>query len=136
MKLRTTSYDSILLLAPLAFGLVAGANTSRSTSTLPLQRPGHHIPIIVRERRNSVTTNSNWSGYAVTGARNSVSDVKGSWLVPAVHGTCGSTDQYASFWIGIDGYNSNTVEHRDRFRRQGGALSLTDVTTGKFSRRA
>lgn len=52
----------------------------------------------------------NWAGYAVTGAAGSVSDVKGSWIVPAIQGTCPSANQYSSFWVGIDGFNSNTVE--------------------------
>jgi Peptidase A4 family len=52
---------------------------------------------------------TNWSGFAVTGATNSVSDVKGSWIVPSV--TCSKrSSTYASFWVGIDGYSSNTVE--------------------------
>lgn len=59
-------------------------------------------------------TSSNWAGYAVetnlkkpqSGA---VTDVKGSWVVPAVY--CSVTpNAYSSFWIGIDGYSSNTVE--------------------------
>ena len=55
-------------------------------------------------------TSTNWSGYAVTGARGSVTDVKGSWVVPTIQGTCPSTNQYSSHWVGIDGYSSNTVE--------------------------
>jgi hypothetical protein len=58
-------------------------------------------------------TSTNWSGYAVLptavkrGQTQSVTDVKGSWTVPAVVGTGTS---YSAFWIGIDGYNSGTVE--------------------------
>lgn len=52
----------------------------------------------------------NWAGYAVTAAAGSVSDVKGSWVVPSIQGSCPSTNQYSSFWVGIDGFNSNTVE--------------------------
>ncbi len=57
---------------------------------------------------------TNWAGYAVITnpdppQRNIVSEVKGSWIVPSVN--CSSTPTaYASFWIGIDGYSSNTVE--------------------------
>src|SRR5260370_37384852 len=51
-----------------------------------------------------------WSGYAVTGASGSVSDAKGSWTVPAIQGSCTSTNQYSSFWVGIDGFSSGTVE--------------------------
>jgi peptidase A4-like protein len=53
---------------------------------------------------------TNWSGYAVTGASGSVSNAKGSWIVPAIVGTCTSTNQFSSFWVGIDGFSSGTVE--------------------------
>src|SRR5436853_6490133 len=53
---------------------------------------------------------TNWSGYAVTGSSGSVSIAKGSWTVPAIQGSCPSTNQYSSFWVGIDGFNSGTVE--------------------------
>ena len=49
----------------------------------------------------------NWSGYAATGGR--FSSVSGSWTVPIV--TCpADTTTYSSQWIGIDGYESDTVE--------------------------
>ena len=50
----------------------------------------------------------NWAGYSVTGAKGTVTDVKGSWIVPTVQTK--AANQYSSNWIGIDGYNSNTVE--------------------------
>jgi hypothetical protein len=59
-------------------------------------------------------TSLNWAGYAVQTnlqkpQNGAVSDVKGSWIVPAVD--CKTTpNAYSSFWIGIDGYSSNTVE--------------------------
>jgi hypothetical protein len=59
--------------------------------------------------RMSTTSSTNWAGYAVTGARGSVTDVTGSWTQPAA--TCsGTSAQYAAFWVGIDGYSSSTVE--------------------------
>jgi len=68
-----------------------------------------HAPVIIRHRQGSAVTSTNWGGYAVTGANGSVTDVQGSWTVPGV--TCASAgSQYSSFWIGIDGYDSNTVE--------------------------
>jgi hypothetical protein len=68
-----------------------------------------HAPIIIHQRHGTNVTSTNWSGYAVTGPNGSVSDVKGTWTVPSVV-NCTSANQYASFWIGIDGYESNTVE--------------------------
>lgn len=56
---------------------------------------------------NSTVVSSNWSGYAATGEK--FSDVKGSWVEPSVSCTSRGA-QYASFWIGIDGYSSSSVE--------------------------
>ena len=58
--------------------------------------------------RAGASTSTNWSGYAVTGSSGSVSYVNGSWIVPAV--TASATNAYSSFWVGIDGYSSSTVE--------------------------
>jgi len=69
-----------------------------------------HIPMILHQRHGRNASSSNWGGYAVTGANGSISDVKASWIVPSIVGKCPSTNQYASFWVGIDGYSSNTVE--------------------------
>jgi hypothetical protein len=68
-----------------------------------------HAPIkIIEERDDGTVSSNNWSGYAVTGATGSFTAAIGSWVVPAV--TCTSGTQYAAFWVGIDGYKSETVE--------------------------
>jgi hypothetical protein len=77
---------------------------------MPLQ---HHPMQLHRKLNDSAYTSTNWAGYAVTGAPGSVTDVKASWIVPAVDCTKTSGDGpnvYASFWTGIDGWASNTVE--------------------------
>jgi hypothetical protein len=61
------------------------------------------------------TTSPNWSGYvAATNLSepqpNSVSAVYGSWTVPTVTGQSRRTNDFSSIWIGIDGWNSSTVE--------------------------
>lgn len=56
--------------------------------------------------KDQTVSSSNWSGYAATGKFTSVS---ASWVQPK--GTCTKSGiQYSSFWVGIDGYNSNSVE--------------------------
>jgi hypothetical protein len=72
--------------------------------------PRRHAPIRIHQRRdNGQYESTNWAGYAVTGNKGSVTDVKGSWRVPAV--TCSSTPNgYSSYWVGIDGWTSSTVE--------------------------
>jgi Peptidase A4 family len=52
---------------------------------------------------------TNWSGYATYASGVTFSDVKGSWTQPTA--TCNTTGhKYASFWVGIDGYQSSSVE--------------------------
>ncbi len=49
---------------------------------------------------------TNWSGYA--GTSGTFSTVSASWTQPA--SSCGSGNQYAAFWVGLDGLASSTVE--------------------------
>jgi hypothetical protein len=58
----------------------------------------------------NIWTSTIWSGYAVDTNIGSVTDVKGSWTVPEVEPLPLKKDQYACFWIGIDGDISSTVE--------------------------
>jgi hypothetical protein len=58
-----------------------------------------------RMHRITNSTSTNWSGYAVTGGR--YTQVSSSWTVPAVR--CSGT-AYSSFWVGLDGDTSGTVE--------------------------
>ena len=77
----------------------------------PLLAQSSHGPLRILERYpDGSVTSPNWSGYAVTGEAGSVTAVQGSWVVPTA--TCDGRPQNsgASFWIGIDGYTSATVE--------------------------
>jgi hypothetical protein len=58
--------------------------------------------------RNATTTSTNWSGYAATGNNGAFTSVSSSWIEPT--GTCSPGDQYSSFWVGLDGYSSESVE--------------------------
>jgi hypothetical protein len=56
----------------------------------------------------SHSTSTNWSGYAVTGA-GPYTSISSSWQQPAVD--CSTTPTgYSSFWVGIDGDTTSTVE--------------------------
>jgi hypothetical protein len=48
----------------------------------------------------------NWAGYAATGRR--FTSVSSAWVQPAA--SCTSADTWSSFWVGLDGDGSNTVE--------------------------
>jgi hypothetical protein len=52
---------------------------------------------------------TNWSGYAATGGDGSFNSVSASWIQPTA--TCNDNgDEYAAFWVGLDGFNSSSVE--------------------------
>ena len=72
-----------------------------------LSRPGPGIrPLITSASTRNQAESTNWSGYAATGR--TYTSVSASWVEPT--GTCSGGNQYSSFWVGLDGYNSSTVE--------------------------
>jgi hypothetical protein len=70
------------------------------------------------------TSSTNWSGYAATGSAGQFNSVSSSWTEPVADCT-GSDDEYAAFWVGLDGYNSGSVE-------QTGTDSDCDGTTPDY----
>jgi hypothetical protein len=77
----------LVTLAALAALAPAGAAQAASTA-----RALHHAN----------QTSTNWSGYVASGAGQSFSDVKGTWVQPTVTCTKPATG-YSSFWVGIGG---------------------------------
>jgi Peptidase A4 family len=69
--------------------------------------PHQTVPLALHLHHGKNSTSSNWSGYANTGGR--FTDVKGSWTQPSASCSAGQT-AYSSFWVGIDGDTTNTVE--------------------------
>lgn len=57
-------------------------------------------------KKISQSTSSNWSGYAAVRGR--YTSVSASWTQPTA--SCTSATTYSSFWVGLDGDGSNTVE--------------------------
>lgn len=64
----------------------------------------NHPPMI---RGTSNSTSTNWAGYAATGS--TYNSVSASWTQPTVSCAAGETSA-SSFWVGLDGYTSRTVE--------------------------
>jgi hypothetical protein len=84
-----------------------GAATLGAAGLLAIPAPSAvsaltHGPLI----RIANSTSSNWSGYAST--RGPFTSVSSSWVQPTGH--CTSKTTYSSFWVGIDGDGSNSVE--------------------------
>ncbi len=72
--------------------------------------PRVHLCLEELEQRwvPSTAYSTNWSGFAVSAAAGTVTAVSGSWVVPQI--VSGSNNGYSSAWVGIDGYNSSSVE--------------------------
>ena len=50
----------------------------------------------------------NWAGYTSAGSPGTFTSVSASWAQPTV--TCTATDTFASFWVGLDGDGTSSVE--------------------------
>jgi hypothetical protein len=107
----------------LAFGPAAGASTAAASPSaraaaaariaIEHLQVGQHGAVhrmagqASRVKGLTQVESTNWSGYADTGS--SFSTVTSSWTEPT--GTCsGRTESLAAFWVGIDGYSSDSVE--------------------------
>jgi hypothetical protein len=85
---------SMVIIAILILSIVSVASASE----------GSHVLKINAKRSTGFT-----AGYAVDTNVGSVTDVKGSWIVPNVYPSS-KKDQYVCFWVGIDGDTSDTIE--------------------------
>jgi hypothetical protein len=100
----------LLAMVTLTAGLTLAAG-SASAATMGF-RPGGPIHLVgtsanVRGGISHQAASTNWSGYAAT--TGTYTSVSASGTEPT--GTCsGRGSQYSSFWVGLDGYSSSSVE--------------------------
>jgi len=113
-----------IAVAPLA--MAGGPALAAATPLLqaPMHRTGSATPFFISHGagRNTTVTSDNWSGYAATGS--TYTSVSTTFTQPAVK--CSSGDQYSSFWVGLDGYSSDSVE-------QTGTEADCDGRTAEYS---
>jgi hypothetical protein len=87
----------LLVALPLLAALVLPATAPARSAPIRHAPPNHRI---------TRSTSTNWAGYAATGT--TFTSVSATWKQPTA--TCSSATTYSSFWVGLDGYSSNTVE--------------------------
>jgi hypothetical protein len=94
---------SILFVA--ASFVLTGASLGLAVPAELVHGPANHV------RRITYTTvySTNWAGYAASGSAGDFSNVSANWSQPAVTCAPGETS-YSAYWVGLDGYNSKTVE--------------------------
>jgi hypothetical protein len=93
LRTRGIAAAALVAAASLVVPAVAGAGVNPSVSFAP-------------NKKITDSTSSNWSGYAAFNSR--YTQVSASWTQPFAN--CGPTNTWSSFWVGLDGYNSNSVE--------------------------
>lgn len=119
--LRRISIPFAALVLTLGGALAAAGNAAAAPATAAHALPAHFNPGGTLIKRGTLhgaahggvkgaeVTSSNWSGYAVTGSNGHYKSVSASWKQPTAH-CSGSGTTYAAFWVGLDGYNSSSVE--------------------------
>ena len=92
----------------LAASAPAAASSHPAGPTIHLTRPAMHgtAPMAVRGRPSHAVESQNWSGYAAHGK--TYKKISANWVEPTGH--CTSSQTFSSFWVGLDGFGSQTVE--------------------------
>ena len=103
-RLRFESLETRSMLSAVPGCTSPGAASAASTA---VHQSASQVAEAVTKATPISNVSSNWSGYAVSSATNSVTYVAGSWTLPTASTT---TNGYSSVWVGIDGYSSSTVE--------------------------
>ena len=96
-----------LAVAPLAVPAAAPLAAASPLLHMPVGHVQGARPFFLHTHgRNATTSSTNWGGYAAHGS--TYTSVSASWVQPAVD--CSKGSGYSSFWVGLDGYDSNSVE--------------------------
>jgi Peptidase A4 family len=119
-----------VVLAALALALgsaVAAGAASAASASAAHTAPAHVIPghpMIMSSAPGAVTTRPdatggtlntvkslNWSGYASHSPRKHLfHSVSASWIQPRARCAASTGDEFAAFWVGLDGFRSTSVE--------------------------
>jgi hypothetical protein len=142
VKLRPLIVVAAAAAAAVAMAPAASASTASATPTPRLHLHGFHIvpgarlprTVLPHLARNTTVDSQNWSGYATVAKSNvALRYVTSTFTVPSINcakvaiGSAGQT--YAAEWVGLDGFNSSTVE-------QTGVDSFCDSSSGTATNQA
>jgi len=115
------------LILPALAPVAAAATTVAPSVFAPMRHVSGSTtaPFFISHGVHSEATDStNWSGYAASGSTDEYTSVSTTFTQPKVK--CSSGDQYSSFWVGLDGYASDSVE-------QTGTEADCDGSTAEYS---
>jgi Peptidase A4 family len=96
-----------LAVAPVAVPASAPLVAAAPLLHAPMHLAGGAHPLFLHSfGRNATTSSTNWAGYAANGS--TYTSVSTTFKQPSVN--CSRGDGYSSFWVGLDGYSSDSVE--------------------------
>jgi hypothetical protein len=135
---------AVSALSMLGLTYLAGISGGTALAAAPAPRPALHAPssvgpvlgkhLLTRPRIAAVGgraaasfSSANWDGYAVTpnSAGTTYNHVQAQWVQPAVTCDPSKSVENAVFWVGLDGWGSNSVE-------QGGTLANCQNGTAQY----
>jgi Peptidase A4 family len=99
----------VLAVAPASALSARGAGVAHPVRPGTPMRPAG-LAALADHRRSRRTVSGNWSGYAAAGGRGAFRSVSASWTEPTARCPSAGSARYASFWAGLDGYSSRSVE--------------------------
>jgi hypothetical protein len=92
--------------------------------------PAPPEPGISAPASHPVVLSSNWSGYAVT-SPSKFTSVQGDFVQPSIVCT-GAADRVMAAWVGLDGFNNQTVEQDGTFATCSGHNHMTPTYEAWF----
>src|SRR6516164_7808719 len=97
-----------LLGGALAASAPATAASHPARPTIHPIRPAMHgtAPMAAFGRSANAAASQNWTGYAAHAK--TYKKISASWVEPTAH--CTGSPTFSSFWVGLDGFNSQSVE--------------------------
>jgi len=108
--MRRTVFAPLAALALAAGSMVAVAApaTAAAHPATAHSATGRPITALPTTGRLSQVGSSDEAGYVAAGATGAFSKVSSSWTEPKGH--CSSGDQYSAFYVGLDGWTSDSIE--------------------------
>jgi hypothetical protein len=106
-RIATLALLPLLTAALLVIGMMTPLSAS-AASAKHVSVPAHFSSSLPHFLKGTTTQSTNWAGYAASGTTGEFTSVSAKWKQPTV--TCTSAATYSVFWVGLDGFNSSTVE--------------------------
>src|SRR3974390_1438796 len=94
----------ISLITPVFLVSPALADSHNTGSRFFIRNYGSHLT------GSTSSSSENWSGYAALGNNGAFNTVNSTWTQPSLNCPAVPENSYSAYWVGLDGFNDQTVE--------------------------